>query len=307
MKRRVIVLIMLMSFLMTACNRDGNQEMEISEAFQLYYLSTDLTEIVSYEYTLQSETLEEMVKECIEELSDSPNDDYVAPLTSGIELNDYTLENSQLSMDFGNEYLNLTTIAEVLTRAAIVKTLVQIPGVEYVSFYVEGAPLRDAKDNIVGVMSKDSFVNNVGQQMNTIDAYDITLYYATEDGTALVAEHNSVYATTNTSLEKLVLSHLMKKPSDSTLQRTIPEGTKLISVTTLDGVCFVNFDEKFLEYNYQISDEVAFYSIVNSLCEIAGVNKVQISVNGKTDLKFRETYSLEEIYERNLDCILKEE
>ena len=45
------------------------------------------------------------------------------------------------------------------------------------------------------------------------------------------------------------------------------------------------------------------YSIVNSLVELSNVNKVQIAVNGKTDIVFRETFNLVNLYERNLELI----
>ena len=308
MKKRIIALLMATIMLCTACSDERSSLQSVSDEFQIYYLNNDYNEIIPYEYELQSKTTQEMVDECVAKLTESVDEaTYVAPIVSTIELKEYTVSGGQLSMNFGENYLALNYIKEVLIRAAIVKTLVQIPGVDYVSFYVEGAPLRDAKDNVVGVMSKDSFVNNVGEQINTIENYDITLYYASEDGNSLVAEERNVYAATNISMEKLVLTYLMGTPKDSSPQCVFASDTKLISVATLDGVCFVNFDEKLLEYNYQVSEEVAFYSIVNTLCEIAGVNKVQISVNGGTDKKFRDKYELDKLYERNLDCVQKEE
>ena len=48
---------------------------------------------------------------------------------------------------------------------------------------------------------------------------------------------------------------------------------------------------------------MVIYSITNSLVELSSVNKVQISVNGKTDLIFRETFNLANMYERNLDLV----
>ena len=47
--------------------------------------------------------------------------------------------------------------------------------------------------------------------------------------------------------------------------------------------------------------EVTLYSLVNSLVELPNVNKVQISINGETNVVFRETYNLSTVFERNLD------
>lgn len=308
MKRRILTLLFMMAMLCTACAKESGDTQRLSDAFHIYYLSPEMNEMIPYEYELNAKNLDEMVEECIDRLKFSPDkNDYAPPIAMNISLKEYSVTNGKISMDFGESYLTLSTVEEVLTRAAIVKTLVQIPGIEYVTFSVEGAPLRDAKDNVVGVMSKDSFVNNVGEQINSIENYEITLYYATGDGSQLKAVTKNVYAAANVSMEKLVLSHLMQNPETGGLQCVIPEGTKLISVATLDGVCLVSFDETFLRYNYQVSEEVAFYSIINTLCEIDGVNKVQISINGNTGYEFRDKYSLDKLYERNLDCVRKEE
>ena len=49
--------------------------------------------------------------------------------------------------------------------------------------------------------------------------------------------------------------------------------------------------------------EVVIYSIVNSLAELSDVNKVQISVDGKTNLAYKEVMPLSQIYERNLELV----
>ena len=52
-----------------------------------------------------------------------------------------------------------------------------------------------------------------------------------------------------------------------------------------------------------MADYIPIYSIVNSLAEAAGINRVQISVNGSGNVKFRDSISLDTQFERNLDYI----
>ena len=61
-----------------------------------------------------------------------------------------------------------------------------------------------------------------------------------------------------------------------------------MSVSVLDGVCFVNLDNGFLTQNFEIAEGVVIYSIVNSLAELPNINKVQLSVNGDTSSVYRE-------------------
>jgi len=65
----------------------------------------------------------------------------------------------------------------------------------------------------------------------------------------------------------------------------------------------VDLDEKFVTEPYQVNSDVVIYSIVNSLAELVEVNKVQISVNGKNSVKFMDTMTLSNPYERNLEII----
>ena len=50
-----------------------------------------------------------------------------------------------------------------------------------------------------------------------------------------------------------------------------------------------------------MKEYIPIYSIVNSLCEISYVNKVQITINGSQDVMFRDVISLNTQFERNLE------
>ena len=88
---------------------------------------------------------------------------------------------------------------------------------------------------------------------------------------------------------------------------TLNPETKVLSVTINDGICYVNLNETFLTQLNNASAEVVIYSVVNSLIELPSVNKVQISVNGKTDVLYRETVNLSTVFERNLDLVVNPE
>ena len=77
----------------------------------------------------------------------------------------------------------------------------------------------------------------------------------------------------------------------------------MLGVTVKDGTCYVNFDDGFLTQTNNTTGEVVIYAIANSLIELPNVNKVQIAVNGRTDLIYRETFDLSTIFDRNLDLV----
>ena len=110
----------------------------------------------------------------------------------------------------------------------------------------------------------------------------------------------NVHYSTNISMEKLVMEQLIEGPKKGSSMSTLPSGTKLISVSVVDGVCYVNLSDSFKNQNPEVNEEIVLYSIVNSLTELQGVTKVQISINGSTDDKVRYTYELSKMYERDM-------
>ncbi len=279
---------------------DGDRE------YQVYYLNKESTKIVprSYEVTADESDREAVIQELIQQLSsDSGDAEYKQPISSDIKELEYTLEESLLTLYFSNEYGNMDRVEEVLTRAAIVRTMMQADGVDYLSFYVGNAPLSDKSGNPVGVMTNDSFVENPGEQINSIESAVLTLYFSNKKGKELVQETRNVHYSSNISMEKLVMEHLLEGPKSGRAVPAIPEGTKLMNVSVLDGVCYVSLDGSFLNQNYNVEEPVVIYSIVNSLSELPNISKVQISVKGDTSIVYRDEYPLDKLYERNLDYV----
>lgn len=106
-----------------------------------------------------------------------------------------------------------------------------------------------------------------------------------------------------TSMERLVIEQLKLGPSTENLYPVLPSETKLISVVTKDGICYVNFDKNFLTGSVNAIDEIPIYAIVNSLVELQNINKIQIAIEGETNKKYREMISLDNLFSRNLDLV----
>ena len=142
--------------------------------------------------------------------------------------------------------MNMDTVEEVLCRAAVVRTMTQIDGVDCVTFYVDDEPLKDARGTIIGSMNQESFIENPGEQINSIQNTTLTLYFANEEGDGLVKEvREDVYYSGNISLEKLIMEQLLEGPEQDGMKSALPEGTKLLTVSVVDGVCYVSLDDRF--------------------------------------------------------------
>ena len=246
-----------------------------------------------------------MIKEFLAKLSsDSDNVDYRKPIPNDVEITNYSLDGVLLTLHFDEDYSKMSAVDEVLCRAAVVRTMTQIDGVDCVAFYIGDAPLTDAKGNLVGTMNQDSFIENPGEQINSIQNTTLTLYFSNLDGDGLVKEvREDVYYSSNISMEKLIMEQLLDGPKTKDAKSAIPEGTKLVSVSVVDGVCYVSLDEAFKNQDYKVNEGIVIYSIVDSLSELSTISKVQISVNGDTSGVYRDNFPLADMYDRNMDYV----
>ena len=273
----------------------------------VYYLNTDITRIVPKPVDLNATSGKEMIEELLQALKTNPGDTGTRQtIPKGIQVLGVNTTPYQIIVDFSKEYYELTPTEEILTRAAIAKTLLQVKDYPYVMFTVESTPLQNANGLTVGSMNADSFVENPGQQINSKQQTTLTLYFASKEGSELVRENRVVRYSSNISMEKLVMEQLFEGPKSVDCQATIPVGTKLIKVSVVDGICYVNMDETFLNQNMEITEQVVLYSIVNSLTALSGVDKVQISINGDTDRKCRYEYDFSTMYEEDLSMVMEE-
>lgn len=295
-KRKIVWLAALLAaaLCLSACGKSEEGD------YTLYYLNYDRTKLVQKSFASQSEDTDGLIEELIAKISEDPGAqgyaEEVGVLGDDVTIDSYELQSGILSLYFSGAYYDMETGEEALGRGAIVHTMMQVDGVDGVRFFVDSQPLTNANGTEVGLMTDDSFVENPGEQINNIQEADLTLYFANQTGDGLVSESQHVYYSSNISIEKLVMERLLAGPESSNARSAIPTGTHLVSVSVMDGVCFVNLDDNFTVQNYEISEEVVIYSIVNSLSELSTVDTVQISVNGATDRTYRDKLSLSEYY-----------
>ena len=70
-----------------------------------------------------------------------------------------------------------------------------------------------------------------------------------------------------------------------------------------DGVCYVNFDSKFSTDSYDLNPEVTIYAIVNSVIANANVTKVQILIDGASDVMYKNIVDLSKPLEWRVDLV----
>ena len=295
---------MLCFLVLFACLFGCGSKEEEGTAVVMSYISSQSTKIIEKTAYLAGEGAEEQLKEVLELLATPPQKlEYHVPLAQGITVLTTNLTNQSLVLNLSAEYKQLNPTIEILTRASLVKSLTQVKGIDKVTIHIDGEPLRDSLDKPVGAMSAEMFIDNAGEEISTYDKVTVRLYFANETGDALVAVDRSKAYNTNISLDKFVVEELLKGPETQGVCPTVNPDTKLISTLVKDNTCYVNFDSTFLKQVYEVKAEIAVYSIVNSLCELSGIDRVQIFVDGKSEVMFREMIPLTTVFSRDLDYI----
>lgn len=301
----LLILCILCSFLLPGCGRKEPDTLGESE-YIIYYINTAMDTLVESRYTAVESSPDKLVEELMTELIDVPADvEALSALPDKVTYQGFNRDENILYLNFDTNYQSMTAVREIMARAALSKTLSQINGVEYINIRSGEQPLLDALGQSVGLISAGSFVNNISN-VNSFEKTSLLLYFSDDTGTKLVPETREVFYDMNTSKERLIVDELIKGPmGGENLKATIPGETKVVSVTMNEGICYVNFDEGFLNVIPDVLDSITIYSIVDSLSELPGVTRVQILINGKSDNNYN-TISLGTSVERNLDY-LKEE
>lgn len=307
-------LLCIMNIIFIGCDND-TAATDKSPTY-LYYVSNDETKIIPVEYTQveidekfedDKDYYEALCKAWINALSGLPDDlSLKSPIDNGMGVKSVTYLSGLLTLDFDEVYLQKDSISEVLRRAAIVKTLLQIDGVDGIAFTVAGNPITDSTQNPIGVMTGDTFVSNSGAEINSYETTTLQLYFADEMGERLVGTKEKVGYISNISMERLVVDRIVAGPITKKAYPTVDSTLKVLNVTTKDGVCYVNFDTPFLTKTQRVSDEVLLYSFVNSLTELPNISKVQFMVDSESEITFGDHTYLSDPFERNLELIATE-
>lgn len=310
MKKTMIILFILLPLLMAGCGAGQEQEQN-QEVYQIYYPDRNYNRIQPLEYEgLKGVTdVNEQVKELLAQLAEPATEVEYTPAITDFTVLGYELKDEHITLNVSEEYKLLQPTREVLTRAALVKTLTQLDSVVFVTIQINGENLLDSLGETVGTMNESTFIDNTGEDMKNYEETEIVLYFANATGDGLIKVNRTLMYNTNISKEKLVVEQLIRGPlnqnsgTNPQILSTINPETGIISVNVRDGICYVNLDENFLVSVYTANADTVIYSLVNSLTELPGIVKVQIAVEGETAIMYQEKYDLSTLFEARTDLV----
>ena len=301
--RRIISLILMLSLTISLFGC-GEAEKEQTSGTFVYFINKAGDDLNKEEYRVKSDNANSQITDLLDALSkDGDDKGDKAAVPENVIVNGFKLENGIITVDFNSEYNQLENQREVMCRAAVVLTLIQINAVDGIEFTVEDKPYEKVAGSRMGIMNASSFVSMLRGGDDQFARADFLLYFGNDEGAKLKKYElkNANYG--NKSKEEFIVRKLISGPDKDGYTATLNKNVKLRSVSTSNNICYVDFDDSFLRERSGVLDEVCIYSIVNSLCELNDIHEVQITVNRDSDIMYHKKISLSEPLIRNLDIV----
>ncbi len=310
--QRMLLTWILVICCLAGCSREMTEvkssELKSDGSYRIYYLNSERNSLVTHTYHPESTDFEGIKEEIIEAFKSPDSADVVSAIPEEVKINSAVTGINEIDVDFSAEYLSLDVISELLLRGALVRTLLQLPGVDIIRFTVDSQALKIAGEE-VGPMSEDTFIVPTEDSINSYRNAQLTLYLPSETGKLLKRKVRTVYYSTNVNTERLVIEEMLKKPEESGVLPVAVEGTLVSDLSVNDGICTVDFSEEINNAppSENVTDpETILYAFTNSLidsCEKDHITGVRFKVGGSSEGRFRNQVNLDQIFYRNAEVV----
>lgn len=274
----VIVLILAVAAGLALTGRGSQNTLPLN----LYFINENSSTIVPEKHKIHYETAYDIPELVLRALQNGPGEKKHQPVIGkDVEIASIAVENGAVTCNFSKNFLSEDKNKTVLSVYAVVKTLCQVDGVRTVKVLADGHDIIAPDGKPIDYLSDQDI--NLEDDLESPEAKDVVLYFASKDKKKLVKEQRTIRITDKQPVEQYIVNELIKGPTGKDAGAVLASDTTLISAETTDGTCFLNFKANFVDKNTGDKDKenLAIFSIVNSLTELEGVNNVQFLVDGK--------------------------
>ena len=149
-----------------------------------------------------------------------------------------------------------------------------------VKVVADGADILAEDGSIIGFLTDQDI--NLSTDTYNSEMREVTLYFPSNESGGLGREIRSIRVTDQQPLAQYVINELIKGPQTEGLYASMSGETKIHSVEIMNGICFVNFTESFIEKNAGSAEQerLTIASIADSLTELENIDRVQLLING---------------------------
>jgi germination protein M len=280
----IIFLTTLLSLIpLAGCNK--NETVSGGEGLGVWYRYKEISSAAGSPVSViyfSTENKTDLLHEALKLLTADPKSDtLISSFPSNVHITSYNLSDGVLDVYLTAGYSEMSVADKSCARCCLVYTLTSLDEVDSVNIYQEGTLLE--KGLKADMMLTEN--NDTGEYEE-----EITLYFPDSAMKALAAEKRQLTVASTKPLEQYVIEELFKGTQAAAggtdgneNKQLMPEGTRLNSVKTEKGLCVVDFSEEFYKNRPLTSAEerLLLYSIVNSLTQLEGIDRVQITVGGE--------------------------
>ncbi len=172
--------------------------------------------------------------------------------------------------------------------------------------------LQESSDEELRPVS--SIIIGEAEASKLTDKTPIRIYFANEDNSKLKLEiryiDNPDAKKNLSNLASTVINELIKGPTDDvSFRRTVPAEAKLRSPVNISGkVATVDMSKEFKTKHPggKDAEKMTIYSIVNSLTELEGIEKVKFTIDGKSQKEYMGNYKFDAVFPRSVQLISKD-
>ncbi len=190
------------------------------------------------------------------------------------------VEDGEVIVNFSKEFCTGDAKNDILAVYSVVKSLCAVRGVNSVKVVADGADILAEDGSIIGFLTDQDI--NLSTDTYNSEMREVTLYFPSNESGGLGREIRSIRVTDQQPLAQYVINELIKGPQTEGLYASMSGETKIHSVEIMNGICFVNFTESFIEKNAGSAEQerLTIASIADSLTELENIDRVQLLING---------------------------
>ncbi len=281
--RRIMLLLLTVSLFLAAC-RVENTPMQMIQPVTFYY-RTAKTDFSAADGVIRAEVrdlgnVNYSERDLFTLYFKGPkSDDLISPFTQDTKLKSIQRMGGTLKIGLQRNVNSPEKFDHSLTYACLAKTGLALEGISKV--WITVFSKSGSQVDEVFLTESDILLYDSGE--NRPKTLDVTLYFSDETDTFLLTEKQTVPTSSQEALAQQVLKLLLTPPQSSGMHIALPPGTSVLDVSVENGVCSVDFSSDFYDNRPEAEQagQLALLSVVNSLCELDGIDQVQFYTQGR--------------------------
>ena len=283
--KKQVSLLLALALLMAVC---GCTQPQMSSPGSFYYKCAQPqfdaeNSVIQAEQRELAEVHDDM-KQMLELYLLGPQDpSLVSPFPRNTHVVDASIGNQTLYLTLSEEFAQLSGVDLTIACGCITRTAAALFPIDQVHFQVEGA----SQSGSSFTMSPDhlQLIDDSLERLMTA----VTVYYSDAQRRYLVGKQVSINLAEESNVVEYLIDQLCHPPKDSDLLSPLPEGSRVLSVSTENKVCKVNFSS---EFDHKVwrdaqAQRLSLLSVVNTLTQLPQIEYVEFYSEGNLITQYR--------------------